>query len=375
MNEFQFEDLKINDVFRDFAILSYTDIDGTIVYASDLFCQISQYSRDELIGQNHRLLRSGEHSTSYYKEIWEVILGGKVWHGRICNKKKNGDHYWVESTIFPVYRDGNIIGFGSFRIDITEQVQKEKELDSSIYFSKLIMDNVVEGIVIQDKKSTIIEMNQACPKILGLTRNQMLGMDSFDPTWRTVNEDLTPCPGEYHPSSIAMATKSNVYDRIMGVTLPDGSIRWLKINSVFYIDPLNGEDRTITSFSDVTSLKEQERKLAQSAQLAAIGETTANIAHEISNPLSIITMGMDLIKSSLIDEKSKELDKKFELIYKANSRIQKIIKGLKAASRMGFADPMLDVCLKDIMEDILSLTELKIKNKSIKLEEIGRAHV
>ncbi|NOQ76975.1 MAG: response regulator [Methylococcaceae bacterium] len=103
------------------AIVSITDIKGNIVYANDKFEQISQYSQDELIGQNHRLLKSCFHPASFFIDMWETISGGNVWHGQICNQAKDGSIYWVESTLRPYLNDkGEIEQYIAIRTDITK---------------------------------------------------------------------------------------------------------------------------------------------------------------------------------------------------------------------------------------------------------------
>jgi diguanylate cyclase (GGDEF)-like protein/PAS domain S-box-containing protein len=107
------------------AIFSETDLNGRITYVNDQFCAVSGYSREELLGQNHRLLNSGLHSADFFAAMWRTIALGNIWKGEICNRAKDGSLYWVDSTMVPVLDDatGRVHRYLSIRFDISEKRQ------------------------------------------------------------------------------------------------------------------------------------------------------------------------------------------------------------------------------------------------------------
>jgi PAS domain S-box-containing protein len=110
------------------AILAITDSHGKIIFVNNMFCEISGYSAEELLGKNHRILKSHVHTPEFFEEMWHTITGRQIWKGRICNKRKTGDLYWVNSTIVPILDEkNNIKEFLSIRFEITKEVALEEQ--------------------------------------------------------------------------------------------------------------------------------------------------------------------------------------------------------------------------------------------------------
>jgi len=107
------------------AIFSETDLAGCITYVNEQFCDMSGYSRDELLGANHRILSSGLHPAPFFQGMWQAISEGRVWRGEICNRAKDGTLYWVDSTMVPLVDEqtGRVQKYVSIRFDVSEKRQ------------------------------------------------------------------------------------------------------------------------------------------------------------------------------------------------------------------------------------------------------------
>ena len=109
------------------AILAITDAQGVIVYANDMFCHVSGYAREELLGQTHRVVKSGLHPAEFFADMWRTINAGRVWHGILCNRTKSGAPYWVESTIVPL---PDAAGRPQFHLALRTDVTKLKRAET-----------------------------------------------------------------------------------------------------------------------------------------------------------------------------------------------------------------------------------------------------
>ncbi|MEI8025343.1 MAG: PAS domain S-box protein [Pseudomonadota bacterium] len=136
MEELEAQNAKFKQALIEFkyamdqsVIIGITDSKGTITFVNDLFCSISGYRQEELLGQNHRVLNSNNHQKQFFNEMWSTISRGKVWRGNIRNRAKSGQHYWVATTIVPTLDStGRPERYISIRYDITESVLAEEAL-------------------------------------------------------------------------------------------------------------------------------------------------------------------------------------------------------------------------------------------------------
>lgn len=132
---------EITDALDQSSLVSIADRKGKIIRANKKFCEISQYSEDELVGQDHSIINSGYHTKEFWSEVWKTITSGIIWRGEVKNKAKDGSFYWVDSIIYPVMNiNGEIIHYLSIRHEITEKKIAEEELKIKSVFQDLLME-------------------------------------------------------------------------------------------------------------------------------------------------------------------------------------------------------------------------------------------
>ncbi|GGY07722.1 PAS domain S-box protein [Paludibacterium paludis] len=163
------------------AIVSMTDTEGKIWYVNDRFCQISGYSREELIGQSHRLINSHCHSTAFFSDLWSTIISGRVWRGEICNRAKQGHLYWVDATIVPFLdADGKPYQYIAIRTDITERKEMAERVAARERQYRSVVNSVQEVIFQIDAAGRWVFLNPAWEAITGHAVKATLGQSQSD---------------------------------------------------------------------------------------------------------------------------------------------------------------------------------------------------
>lgn len=124
---------QFKDIIDNQSLVSETDLTGKIIYANDMFCEVSGYTKEELIGQSHNIVRHPDVSPKVFENLWETIQSGNVWFGKIKNKAKDGSPYHVKATIFPVFDcQGEIVKYMGSRNLITDEEQEKQKLKKYI---------------------------------------------------------------------------------------------------------------------------------------------------------------------------------------------------------------------------------------------------
>ena len=161
------------------AMVVITDDKGVITYVNDKFCQRSQYNREELMGKTHRIVNSGFHPQEFFADLWSTISQGKIWHGEIKNKAKNGTYYWADTTIVPFLDEQNQPWqYVAIRYDIT----KAKEAQEQLAFQARLLDKLEQAVIVTDLQGKIIYWNYYAEIFYGWLTSEVIGRSIMDVT-------------------------------------------------------------------------------------------------------------------------------------------------------------------------------------------------
>jgi len=267
-NKFQLTALDQHD------IVSTADVSGRITAVNDKFCQISGYSHDELLGQNHRILKSERHSQEFFDDLWQTISSGKVWRGSICNRNKNGHEYWVEATIVPFLdKHAKPYKYVSARTDITSLMQSEERLNRSQEFAR--MANWDWNIATDE-----IFWSDRVWDVLGLEKKNVKGSDNR--FLASIHPDDHQMMTEAVDSCLKHGSELNIEHRVIW---PDGSIHWVQQFGDIVRDkggaPLNMlgvmQDIDVRKQAEL-ALAERERQLQEAQRMANVGHWRADVS-------------------------------------------------------------------------------------------------
>lgn len=311
------------------SIVGVTDIQGRITYANDRFCAISKYSREELLGQDHRILNSMHHTKEFFSDLWNTISSGLVWRGEVKNRAKDGTFYWVSSTVVPFLNsNGNPVQYIAIRTDITDRKLTELKLAEQSQQLQSVFDLSPDGLILTDQHANVVLVNPALCQITGFNPEEVL-FKSVDVVWLKLAQ-LTENP-------IILPDQ----EQIFRLELQRPRKRVLKCQIINVHDKENLGALKLYFFRDITRDDEVDQMKSQ---------FVATAAHELRTPLTSVLGYSELLMNDMIPQQMR--GSAFEIIIDKTKLLINIINEMLDLERIESRNG-LDFNITPFMADIL----------------------
>ncbi len=319
------------------SILAITDNKGVINYVNDKFCKMTKYSREELIGKTYRVVNSGLHPKSFYEDFWQTITSGEVWQGEMCNRTKDGDLFWVETTIVPFQDEhGNIIQFVGVHTDITRSKQIELNLRQIEQKNRALIDQTYQFIGLLDPEGRVLDANHTALAFAGASMDDVY--EKF--FWETPWWSHSPVMQAYIRDMVNRAaqgeavrtevTHQDAQERVRIVDFSirpirndDGNIKWLLPEGTDITEHVNTENE----------LKKINDKLVSTN--AELEQFVYTVSHDLKSPI-VTQMGyIGCLKEDLDNGNYEQLAESVDRIEKATTRLKVSVDDLLELARIG----------------------------------------
>ena len=343
-------------------IVSETDVRGNITYANEKFCEVSGYSIEELIGHNHRILKSNYHSENFYTSMWNTISNGEIWQGMICNFNKLGNEYWVESTIVPFLDEkGKPYKYVSVRTDVTATIESESRLERSQKFANIgTWDwNIQSG--------TLFWSDRIWP-LFGYKK------EITETTYENFLAAIHPDDRQKVTDAITDCVENKIeYDVEHRVVWEDGSIRWLHESGNVTRNQNGKALHMLGVVQDVTEHKRFEKELIKSQKEAedankAKSQFLSSMSHELRTPMNAIMGFGQLLHLNSEETLSDSQMENIEEILKASEHLLGLINEVLDLAQIEAGKINIsieNVLLSDIVSESLQLISPLAKKRGI----------
>jgi PAS domain S-box-containing protein len=351
-----------------------TDENGNILEVNDAFCRITGYSKDEVIGKNPRILKSGFHDANFYKEMWDSILTKGYWKGEIINKKKNGEFYFALLSISSIKDEVHGL---TYYLGIQSDITERKKAEEQIRYQANLLENVNDAIIAADLNYRITSWNKAAEKMYGYKAEEVIGKEisevvkvEFPGLTREQVRQILQEKGFWQGEAIH-------YNRF-------GEKIYVS-SSLSIIRDINGNPiGTVGINRDITEQKKAEEKLKlyaeqleiANAQLQELNklksEFLANTSHELRTPLNSIIGFLNLIKEGLYESKEEMMQFVDNALMSARHLLN-IINDILDIAKIEAGKLELtieDVEVSELLQEVWTLSHVQAEQKKLEYRMI-----
>jgi len=339
------------------AIVAMTDVKGSITYVNDKFCTISKYSREELLGQDHRIINSGYHPKEFFQQMYRTIAQGGVWRGEIRNRAKDGSFYWVDSTIVGFAgADGKLEKYVAIRADITERKRAEEVRERLA----AVVESSDDAIIGKTLDGVITTWNHGAEKVFGYPVSEAVGkpMQMLVPPERA-NEEA---------DILARVERGESVEHFETVRVrKDGK----GIDVSVTISPIRDSSGAIVGVSkvarDISERKRAEQRLADKVEELArsnrdLEQFAYAASHDLQEPLRMVASYTQLLAERYGGKLDENADKFLGYAREGALRMQVLIRDLLTFSRVVQAgvprkNVDCDVALEEALQSLTAAIE------------------
>jgi PAS domain S-box-containing protein len=339
------------------ALVSITDVKGNIVYANDRFVEVSKYDRHELMGKNHRILKSGKQPVALFVDLWDTICHGRVWRGEILNRAKDGTYYWVDTSIAPVLNDRGVPErYISVRFLITE---RKKAIEDLQKFQQAVAASSEAILILTVPDYAVTYVNSAWSRLTGYAAREALGRTleysravETDPRVLDALRDAMRTGRMFHSESFVLKRKDGTsYDAdltMYPVRSEEGHADENAGQVLFYV----------CIHRDITQKKRSE---------AAKSEFISLASHQLRTPLTEIRWALSGVNTDVLTDEQRDIIDAARL---ASVHMAETIKTMLTISSLEAGEmtaDIADVPLHAMLKDVVALHDVLRRKQDVRI--------